>query len=239
MILATEIISIDGTVCPPAMEAEFQQWYDRWHIPQSMKFRGLTRVTRYRFAAFGGDATVTEYPQYLAIRRFRDLDALKAWNESQEQEVASRHFDELKAGGAELSWRVNYQHIKSWKNTSTTNLISMTGIHCKLEGEAAMDRWYTEEHIPDLLEFEDILGVTRYRLAEAQTAATGMMGPVNAADYPRFLTIYDYPDLRTAEAFDISPARNAARPAWLEARRQTGAIRVWRARYTPIGTWPG
>jgi hypothetical protein len=235
--LDTDIISIDGTVCPPTMEPQFQKWYDEWHIPESMKFKGLLGVTRYKFATIGGDATVTEYPGYLAIRRFKDLQAFEAWNASQERQLACQHFDELKAAGVELWWRVQYQCIKRWKNTSPTTLISLTALHCGPEAEAAVDKWYTEKHVPDLLEFKEILGVTRYKLANAGAYGIKTSCPVKVTDYPRFLTIYNYPDMATAQAFDTSPERAAARPDWLEVAKKTKAFRMWRVRYTPLRTW--
>ncbi|MDO8568200.1 MAG: hypothetical protein Q7R57_05740, partial [Dehalococcoidales bacterium] len=133
----THIINIAGTICPPKIDPQFQKWYDEWHIPQNMKFKGLQGVTRYKFAALGGDATIKEYPGYLAIYRFKDFEAFKAWNASPELQVARQHYEELKAGGVELWWRVQYQSIKSWKDTSPMSLINVVGLQCGPEGEAA------------------------------------------------------------------------------------------------------
>ena len=235
--METDIICLEGTVCPPAMEPQFQKWYDEWHIPQSIKFKGLLGVTRYKFVAIGGDATVTEYPGYLAIQRFKNFEAFEAWNASQELQDAWQRFDELKAGGVELWWRVQYQCIKSWKDTSRTTLISMTALHCDALAEAAVDRWYTEKHVPDLLQFKEILGVTRYKFCDARACGTKTSGSARVKDYPRFLTIYNYPDMATAQAFDTSPERAAARPDWLEVAKNTKAFRMWRVRYAPLRTW--
>lgn len=225
----TGFISIDGIACQQAMQAQFDAWCDDWHIPQSAKYGGLLGITRYRFAAVGGDASVSAYPDQLIVREFGNCDALETWNASGERRLAWQCFDELEAHGAARSWRVSYRHIASWKDARPTPLMSITGIHCEPQHEAVLNRWYSEKHVPDLLAFEEIRGVSRYELADESIS--------QARDYPRFLAIYRFPDMATAQAFDTSAARAAARPDWLAVAKQTNAFRMWRARYTPVDTW--
>lgn len=49
--------------------------------------------------------------------------------------------------------------------------------------EAEYNRWYDEQHFPDLLKMDGIVGATRYELADIQPAGT--------PPFPRFLAIYD------------------------------------------------
>ncbi len=228
------LINIAGTICPPETEEVFNKWYNEWHIPQNMKFKGLEGVTRYKLVGYAGEGTVKEYPGYLAIYRFKDFDTFKAWNASPELQVARKDFDQLAKNGVELWWRVQYGSINTWKKTPPMSLINVVGLHSPPEGTAALNQWYSDKHIPDLLKFKEIIGVTRYEFLNAGDLDTKAARPIKVKEYPRFVTIYYYPDLATAQALDAKPERAVPRNEWLDVAKKTGSVRMWRVRYEAI-----
>ena len=115
---AKHVINISGTVCPPGADGFLNKWYDEKHIPANMKFKELIGVTRYKIVRPTRSTPVKEYPQYLAMYRFKDLSTFEAWNASPELAAGSEDFPEvLTKIGAEVLWRVQYESIKTWRNT--------------------------------------------------------------------------------------------------------------------------
>ncbi len=231
------LINIAGTTCPPETDEVFNKWYDEEHIPVNMTFKGLDAVTRYKLIGYAGDGTVKEYPGYLAVYRFKDFDTFKAWNGSPELVEARRGYGEIAKGGVELLWRVQYGSTGSWKKTPPMSVINVVGLHCPPEGQARFGQWYSEKYIPDILKFKGMLGATRYDYVNSGDLGTKTTRPIKVKEYPRFLTFYYYEDQPTAEAFDTSPERYAAREDWLNVSKQTGTSVMWRARYRPLRTW--
>jgi len=238
---AEHVINIAGTVCPPEADEVFNKWYDEKHIPINMKFKGLIAVTRYRIVRSTEYATVKDYPQYLTTYKFKDLANFEVWNTSPELAAASedipRLFTEI---GVDLLWRVQYESIRTWQNTPSLSVITIVGTQCPPEIEGRFDTWYSEKHIPDLLKFKRLDGVTRYRLASSRGLAIKIADEIpefKAREYPKYLTFYYFKDVPTAEAYETSPERSATLEEWLDVVKEMGVSVLWRAQYEPMRTW--
>lgn len=46
--MAKWIIAVYTDSADPAREAEFNEWYDQTHLPDVLKYPGITRATRYQ-----------------------------------------------------------------------------------------------------------------------------------------------------------------------------------------------
>ncbi len=105
------VINIVATRCQPEVEAEFNRWYDKIHIPMLFKFPGMTGVTRYK-ALIETDGEST----YLAIYEFKDRKALEEYEKSPEIVAARKEMKETWQGkGFEITWRMQYAAIQTWE----------------------------------------------------------------------------------------------------------------------------
>ena len=102
---------------------------------------------------------------------------------------------------------------------------NMVAVECQPEDEAKFNRWYNEVHIPMLLKFAGILGVTRYKLA------SGTEGQA------KYLAIYEFRDKASFDEYQNSPELAAARQEMSHTWGAKGFGTKWRAQYKPIKTW--
>jgi antibiotic biosynthesis monooxygenase (ABM) superfamily enzyme len=85
----TEVIDVTVAIntvmvdCRPEVEAKYNEWYDRVHIPMCLKYEGMLRATRYRLLK-----GPTGHARYLTVYEFRDRDAMDAFPNSQECRAA-------------------------------------------------------------------------------------------------------------------------------------------------------
>ena len=70
------------------------------------------------------------------------------------------------------------------------SVINVMGTQCPPETEERFRKWYIEKHIPELLQFKGLKGVTFYR----NTKADG--------EYPTYLAIYEFKDQQDFEAYN-------------------------------------
>jgi hypothetical protein len=77
-------------------------------------------------------------------------------------------------------------------------VINIVGTTCQPADEAKFNRWYNEVHIPMLLKYKKLLGVTRYKVAEEDP------------NHPRYIAIYKYARRKDLEDMAKSPAFEAA-----------------------------
>lgn len=78
-------------------EEEFNDWYNKVHIPDVLKFPGILSARRYK-AIMGEDRW-----QYLACYEFESEDALQAYLASDLLKALIRDYDERYGGVSERS----------------------------------------------------------------------------------------------------------------------------------------
>ena len=104
-------ILVVGTKVGPEREEEFNEWYDKVHVPMVLKSPGMVRAYRYQVARVEDDV-----PKYLAIYELESEEAIKLWEESPEREAARQ--DRLKRWGETdftVVLRGYYKHVGAWE----------------------------------------------------------------------------------------------------------------------------
>jgi len=107
----------------------------------------------------------------------------------------------------------------------TRPIINIIATQCQPEDEEKFNRWYDEIHIPLLLKFKGIKGVTRYKIIN------------ETEEYPTYLTIYEFESQKAYEAYETSPELAAAREEMTETWKEGKFEIKWRVQYEPIRTW--
>ena len=107
----------------------------------------------------------------------------------------------------------------------TKPIINMIATRCRPEDEEEFNKWYDEIHIPLLLKFKGMKGVTRYKIVK------------ETEEYPTYLTIYNFESQEAYEAYTNSPEYAAAREEMNETWKGREFDIVWRVQYKPLKTW--
>lgn len=105
--------------CAPGLDEKFNRWFDEVHIPLLLKFKKLKNVSRYRLTELRGEVVsrykpAENWPKYLTIYEFEDLQAVEEYLTSAELEAAREEMQQSwKAGEVEVKWRAHYEHIST------------------------------------------------------------------------------------------------------------------------------
>jgi hypothetical protein len=103
--------------CDPKLEEKFNKWFDEVHIPLLLKFKKLKSVLRYKLTKPGGEIAsrfkpTENWPKYLTVYEFEDLQAAEEYLTSAELEAARQEMQGTwKEGEVEVRWRAHYQII--------------------------------------------------------------------------------------------------------------------------------
>ena len=107
----------------------------------------------------------------------------------------------------------------------TKPVINVVGIQCQPEVEEKFNTWYNQTHIPMLLKFKGLRGVTRYKILKP------------SEEYPEYLAIYEFDSRQAFEEYQTSPELAAALDEMQEIWRGEGWERKWRVQYEVMKTW--
>jgi antibiotic biosynthesis monooxygenase (ABM) superfamily enzyme len=106
-----QLILIVANQPSPEKEAEYNEWYNRKHVPMMFAFKGMKKATRYHL--LGNDK---ENSRYLSIYEFDTLEDMQAFPKSPEFAAAIKDFDEQwKGGGFERKWGASYELVQTWE----------------------------------------------------------------------------------------------------------------------------
>lgn len=118
------IIQVSAAGCPPEYEEEFNKWHDDTHLPMQFKFKGVSKVTRYRLknvASFPSSAPpkaieIDDWPVFLSIYEFDSQEDYEAYKKSPElAEAAAETKGRLQGGwlqvGIGKKWSAEYELI--------------------------------------------------------------------------------------------------------------------------------
>jgi len=155
-------------------EAEFHDWYDNEHGPARLTVPGFRGVLRYR-------ALDEQKPTWLALY---ELDGPEVIDSAGYKALAGQASDRDKAVFAALGTleRRVYEQISEDGSPvgRPAPVILAVSMSVPAESEADLAAWYTEEHIPMLLEVPGWRRIRRYRLVR------GLDGPG-----PDFLSLHE------------------------------------------------
>lgn len=143
---------------PADVEDDFNQWYNQQHIPERLALAGFQRAIRYealkgepKYMAFYEltDAGVLETPEYLALR---DKAKTDAWD--------TRIMPKL-----QVQARNVYEQMLSCGDTPDDYAPFLLSVRLDIaaEVEDEFNRWYNEEHLPQLASVPGVTCARRYR----------------------------------------------------------------------------
>lgn len=110
--------------CAQELEEKFNRWFDEVHIPLLLKFSKLKSVSRYKLTKPRGEVAslfkpVENWPKYLTIYEFENLQAAEEYLTSAELEAARQEMQQSwKEGEVEVEWRAHYQLINTFDRMS-------------------------------------------------------------------------------------------------------------------------
>jgi len=145
-------------------EAEFHDWYDHEHGPARLTVPGFGSACRYR--ALDG-----EKPSWLALYELDRPDAADSPEYRALGANASDRDKSVAAGLATLDRRV-YEQISDdgspvGRNPDPAPVILAVAMSVPEGSENDLAAWYTEEHIPMLLQVPGWRRIRRFRLTRA------------------------------------------------------------------------
>ena len=104
-------------------------------------------------------------------------------------------------------------------------LLNIVATECSPEEEVRFNNWYNDVHVPMLMKYSGITGVTRYRLkGEAKGAAT-------------YLACYEFNSMEDIEGLQKSDEFKAAMEEMQQSWPQGGIEIKWAAVYEPLKKW--
>ena len=106
-------------------------------------------------------------------------------------------------------------------------VINIRGMDCSPEFEEEFNKWYSEKHIPMLLETGEIRRVTRYKRSG------------DDKDYPRYLAVYEFENQEAFDRYNASPKLAVAAEDARQTFKEGEVERRWRVQYEAMGTWEG
>jgi len=154
-------------------EAEFHDWYDHEHGPARLAVPGIRSLLRY-------GALDDLKPPWLALY---DLDSPDVIDSAGYKALGARASDRDKsvgAGLAALDRRVYEQISVDGSVDEPAPVILAVAMSVPAGAEDDLAAWYTDEHIPMLLEVPGWQRIRRFRLVR------GMDGPA-----PEFLSVHE------------------------------------------------
>ena len=175
-------------------EAEFHDWYDHEHGPARLKVPGFRNAHRYR-------ALDDQKPPWLALY---ELDRPDVIDSPEYKALAGQASDRDKSVGAGLATldRRIYEQISEDGSPvgRPAPMILAVAMSVPASAEEDLAAWYTEEHVPMLLEVPGWRRIRRFRLIRAMDAPG-----------PDFLSVHD---LAGPEVLEEPRYRTAISTPW-------------------------
>ncbi len=144
-------------------EAEFHDWYDNEHGPARLTVPGVGSAYRYR-------ALDDQRPPWLALYELDSPDVIDSPEYKALSADASDRDKSVAAGLATLDRRVYEQIGENGSPMGLAPVILAVAMSVPQESEDDLAAWYTEEHIPMLLEVPGWRRIRRFRLVRSMDA---------------------------------------------------------------------
>ena len=155
-------------------EAEFHDWYDHEHGPARLMVPGIRAAYRYRALDDGK-------PPWLALYELDSPNVLDSPEYKALADEASDRDQSVAADLATLDRRIYSQLSEDGSPAGRpVPVVLAVSMSVPAGSQDDMNAWYTQEHIPMLLEVPGWRRIRRYRLVR------GMDGPA-----PEFLSVHE------------------------------------------------
>ena len=177
-----QLLLMVQVTCDPAHLEEFNLWYNS-HLPNLVRIPGYVWAQRYQ-----GLDEESRFTALYGIRGPEDLSILLQWDGPHLHPIAAKEFagwQRLKG----LSHRLGnvYERISGSPLREPLLLsdrpLSIVTADVDPAHEVEWDRWYTESHVPNLLEVPGYEVAARFRLLEHPALAEFNTGPKYLALY--------------------------------------------------------
>ncbi len=191
----------------PAVEEEFNAWYNTEHIPQLLGLPGFLSARR--------DLAVEGKPKYVALYTLADENVLK-----------SDEFRHVQANRTPWSHRM----VSYFRNTETglyrqifdhgappekdANVVLSVQLNVPSDKESEFNEWYNVDHVPALVGVPGVLCARRYVAVKGE---------------PKYLALYEMDDAAILGSQEWNTARNSdwtlkMRPHLQDAKIRTGRL---------------
>ncbi|HYZ03399.1 MAG TPA: hypothetical protein VFA92_18020 [Candidatus Binatia bacterium] len=143
----------------PELESEFNDWYEKEHVPERMAIEGFRSATRYR--AREGDL------RYGAVY---DLDSLDVLESEAYRSVSDNQTDWTRRvlGSIRASARYTATELADSGPVPPVPVLLVVAFDVPPEEHAALDEWYETEHTELLMQVPGWLRVRRYLVQSAR-----------------------------------------------------------------------
>jgi hypothetical protein len=199
---------------PPAgKEAEWNNWYDKEHIPSRLALPGFLAIRRFELAPGLPESFVVPGPKYLTVIELASRDAVKSKEftslRRQEADLSSDSFEVMNnnlpnrfAGVFEQV----FPEEEEYRIPDDAKFLLAVG-HADLPPEVIdeYNAWYNTEHIPSYLEIPGVLNARRFMLAK------GDSGIPSGVSGPQFIALYD---LANDKVFETEEFKQKSSTPW-------------------------
>ena len=232
------IWNLAASVLPAPSDYVFNVWYDNEHIPGNIKFKETISISRYRILHYSDAAKVKLYPTYLGNYEFKDEGAWSRWNASHEFAETMETLDKLYPQiWVSILWRVQYEAVKTWKNTSNISTINVVGINTPAKAQKRFDEWFDNKYMPKILKSKQLTGAARYKIMGARYFDVKAEVKIVVSDYPKTAIMFYFPTVPAAEAFKDSREYCSAQLEWLQMLEDTNTEVRWLFQMEHQRTW--
>ncbi len=157
----------------PEYEAEFNEWYDKEHVPQLLTIPGILTGRRYQ--------AVEGKPKYIAIYEMSDE---KVWESAAFREVREKPTDWSSKMIPQFrnTQRGIFRQIFSYgdRPTKASEFALTVRLNTPADHEKDFNAWYDEDHVPALVGVPGVYCARRYVAA--------------GEGDPKYLAIYEMKD---------------------------------------------
>lgn len=202
----------------PSREADYHAWYNEVQIPPFLEMPEISRVDRYRAssAKMSPELPPPAPHGYLALYHIDtpDLEGLSAFADRQyaayQRGAVGNRSPRSDAYDQQTSRAIYYAQIGPRRGEAPTPTPSVLMVYTEpaspdLEDE--FNRWYSEEHLPDVVSVPGFCAATRYRLTDLNVGRQFKPWIVPR----RYLAIYEL-DVEGPEALAQAGRALRARP---------------------------
>jgi len=173
----------------PEHEVEFNEWYDKEHIPQLLGVPGFQTGRRYQ--------AVEGKPKNVAIYQLADENVIKsdAFRVVRESPTAwtkkiTPHFLNTQRG----VFRQIFSHGNS--SEKPAEFVLTVRLNTPADHEKDFNDWYDEDHVPALVGVPGVYGARRYIAVDGD---------------PKYLAVYEMRDEAATKSPEWETARNYGR----------------------------
>ena len=171
----------------PEAEAEFNEWYNKEHIPQLLGVPGF--LTGRRYQAVEGN------PRYIALYELTNVDVLKGDDFRQVREMPTEWTKKMRPLFRNTTVAA-YEQIFAYgtKPAQPAEFVLTVRLNTPSDKEKEFNDWYNIDHVPALVGVPGVYCAARYRSVDSD---------------PKYLAMYQMNDggIRNTPAWD--KARNS------------------------------